>query len=88
MFVRVSLCGMYRMIRVDTLRKVNIFGFLVERLLYIGTHSILSKVEYIRYDHGMQVYSRLVHSISSMQNICKHINNINRICHTLIFDTT
>ena len=36
MSVRVSLRGIFRLIRVDTLSRVHNVGFLVERLIYTG----------------------------------------------------
>ena len=35
MSIRVSLCGMLRLIRVDTLRNVHNVGFLARRLIYV-----------------------------------------------------
>ena len=41
MCIRVSLCGMLRLIRVDTLRRVHTVGFLAGRFIYILLSTLL-----------------------------------------------
>ena len=42
MSVRVSLCGMLRLIRIDTLRRVRNIGLLLERLIFLRAENLLT----------------------------------------------
>ena len=67
MYIRVSLRGMLRLIRVDTLRRVHNVGFLTRRLKYIITQTRV--VYFIRLYFPLRHYNTM-HTIKRGRHNC------------------